>query len=98
MGEPVAVFRHGALVGGVLFYGIDAVVSLEEESEARAYLESGGRVIIARRKHVELLQQLGPLTERAAFRSGSRQIVLLSTTTRTNASRDRRIRFHGPHT
>jgi 4-amino-4-deoxy-L-arabinose transferase-like glycosyltransferase len=98
VGEPVAVFRHSALVGGVLFYGIDTVVPLEKESEARAYLESGGRVIIARRKHVELLQQLGPLTERAAFRSGSRQIVLLSTTTHTDASGGRRTRFHGPHT
>jgi hypothetical protein len=59
-----------------VYYGGRPVASLADESELRAYLAEGGRIVILRARDLEALRRDLPLAERASFRSGARRLVL----------------------
>lgn len=76
-GEPVAVFRHSALLGGIAYYGGHPTLALEGAEDVRDFLADGGRVMIAREQQLESLRELAPVVVRASLRSGRRAMVVV---------------------
>jgi 4-amino-4-deoxy-L-arabinose transferase-like glycosyltransferase len=74
--EAIGVYGLRPLEGAIVYYGGRPVASLADESELRAYLAEGGRIVILRARDLEALRRDLPLAERASFRSGARRLVL----------------------
>jgi hypothetical protein len=82
-GESIGVYGMTPLEGGIAYYGAGPLVSLRDETQLRAFLSQGGRLVILRARHLDLLGSSLGLHELQAFRSGRRRIALAQRTTST---------------
>jgi 4-amino-4-deoxy-L-arabinose transferase-like glycosyltransferase len=76
-GGAIGLFEHGTLAPGLLYYGRRPVVPLLDPEGVRRFVDSGGRVIVARRERVGELATAGDFEVRASVRSGRRELLAL---------------------
>jgi len=82
-GESIGVYGMTPLEGGIAYYGAGPLVSLRDESQLRAFLDQGGRLVILRARHLDSLGSNLGLREVQSFRSGRRRLTLAQRTTAT---------------
>jgi 4-amino-4-deoxy-L-arabinose transferase-like glycosyltransferase len=76
--EPVGVFDHRALAGGILYYGRRQVVDLPTPESVERFFRDGGRAVILKAYKLPWLEQVGPLEVRARIRSGRREVIVVT--------------------
>ena len=77
-GEPVGIFDHRALRGGILYYGRRQVVDLATPESVRRFFEAGGRAVILNAYKLPWLEEVGPLEVRARVRSKLREVLVVT--------------------
>lgn len=75
-GEPIGVFAMSPIEGAITYYAAGPIISLRDESQLRAFLEQGGRIVLLRAHHFETWGEALGLREQRSFRSGKRRLVL----------------------
>ncbi|MDP6977563.1 MAG: glycosyltransferase family 39 protein [Myxococcota bacterium] len=85
---PIGVFDHTAMKGGIAFYSGHRVVDLRSEESVRAFFASGGENIIVKASKLDRVPAVTDFEVRAAFRRGSRRVLVIGPTPATaNPSR-----------
>jgi 4-amino-4-deoxy-L-arabinose transferase-like glycosyltransferase len=85
-GTRFGLYRHSAMLGGLVFYGGQPVARLGNEDDVRRFLEGGGRVIAAQAHALERLQRVAPFEVVASQRSGKRRYLVLRVQPEASAS------------
>jgi len=73
--EAVGLFAEPALLGGLLFYGLDGereIEMLPDAEDVGRFVDAGGRIVVGRRVDAHRLESVGPARVVARLRSGRR--------------------------
>lgn len=94
--EPIGLFQHRAMSGGLAFYSGRRVVELESADEVREFFASGGGVIASRERYLERFTAVAPVEIRGSFRDGRRSYVVATPSSRPVQPESHRLPSAGP--
>ncbi|MBW2696420.1 MAG: glycosyltransferase family 39 protein [Deltaproteobacteria bacterium] len=75
--ERVGVFRHSALIGGIVYYSGRRAVPLESQGDLLRFVAGGDRIVVARAHRADEVARVVRGEVRAAVRHGRRQLMVI---------------------
>jgi len=75
--DPIGVYGHRALTGGIAYYSDRRVVALESADDLERFIQEGGRAVIVKQRYRSRARPLAMGRIRAESRHGRRRLLLL---------------------
>ena len=86
--DRIGLLSDRAMAGGLAYYGERRVSQLSTPESVRQFIHEGGKVIVVKRRKLDRVEEVTPVSIRDSFRTGRREIVVV--TPRSGSTEDTR--------